>query len=94
VLDESLREEKWPRDIVAARGFSQVSDERALAATVDEVLAANPGFLDEFRAADDKGRKKKRGFLMGEVMKALAGKGNPQALNKLLDERLNAPPTA
>ena len=41
VLDESLREDKWPRDIVEARGLAQVSDEGALAAVVDEVLAAN-----------------------------------------------------
>ena len=88
VLDESLREERWPRDIVEARGLAQVSDESALAAAVDAVLAANPGIVDEYRAADDKDRKKKRQFLMGELMKALKGKGNPQLLNKILDDRL------
>ncbi len=88
MLAESLREEKWPRDIVEARGLAQVSDEGALAAVVDEVLATNPGFVDEYRAADDKGKKKKRGFLMGELMKALQGQGNAQVLNQLLDARL------
>jgi aspartyl-tRNA(Asn)/glutamyl-tRNA(Gln) amidotransferase subunit B len=90
VLAESLREAKWPRDIVEARGLAQVSDESALAAVVDEVLAANPGVIDEYRAADDKAKKKKRGFLMGELMKALKGQGNAQVLNKLLDDRLNS----
>jgi aspartyl-tRNA(Asn)/glutamyl-tRNA(Gln) amidotransferase subunit B len=88
VLDESLREAKWPRSIVEARGLAQVSDESALVAAIDAVLDANPGFVDEFRAADDKAKKKKRGFIMGELMKSLQGKGNPQTLNRLLDERL------
>jgi aspartyl-tRNA(Asn)/glutamyl-tRNA(Gln) amidotransferase subunit B len=90
VLAESLREMKWPREIVETRGLAQVSDESALAAVVDEVLAANPGVIDEYRAADDKAKKKKRGFLMGELMKALKGQGSPQVLNKLLDDRLGS----
>jgi len=90
VLDESLREEKWPRDIVEVKGLAQVSDESSLTSAIDAVLAANPGFLDEYRAADDKARKKKRGFIMGEVMKALQGQGNAQVLNRLLDDRLGS----
>ena len=88
VLDESLREDKWPRDIVEARGLAQVSDEGALVAVLDEVLAANAAVVEEYRAGDDKARKKKRGFLMGELNKALQGKGNLPVLNKLLDDRL------
>ncbi len=88
VLAESMREEKWPRDIVQAGGLAQVSDEGELGTVVDEVLAANPAVVEQWRAGDDKERKKKRGFLMGELMKALKGKGNPQTLNKLLDDRL------
>src|SRR5262245_20329751 len=90
VLLESLQEQKWPRSIVEARGLAQVSDEGALGDVVDKVLAANPGLVDEYRAADDKAKKKKRGFVMGEVMKELQGKGNPQLLNKLLDDRLGS----
>jgi aspartyl-tRNA(Asn)/glutamyl-tRNA(Gln) amidotransferase subunit B len=52
-------------------------------------LAANAEMVAEWRAGDDKVKKKKRGGLMGEVMKASKGKGNPQILNKLLDEKLN-----
>jgi len=88
VLDESLREQKWPRDIVEDRGLAQVSDEAALAEVVDRVLAATDGFVEEFRAADDKARKKKRGFIMGRLMQELKGQGNAQVLNRLLDERL------
>ena len=41
-----------------------------------------------YRAGDDKARKKKRGFFMGELMKATKGQANPQVLNQLLDEKL------
>ena len=65
-----------------------MSDEGALGAVVDEVLAANADVVDEYRAADDKGKKKKRGFLMGQVMQELKGQGDPQPLNQLLDDKL------
>jgi len=88
VLGEALRDGKRPKAIVADRGLAQVSDEAALAAVVDEVLAANADVVAELRAADDAARKKKRGYLMGEAMKALRGQGNPQLLARLLDDRL------
>ena len=65
-----------------------MSDTTAMGVVVDEVFAANADAVAEWRAGDDKMRKKKRGFLMGEAMKALKGQGNPQLLNSLLDERL------
>jgi aspartyl-tRNA(Asn)/glutamyl-tRNA(Gln) amidotransferase subunit B len=91
VLDEGLREGKRPKEIVDERGLAQVSDESELGRAVDDVLAANASTVDEWRAGDDKVRKKKRGFLMGELMKAMKGKGNPAVLGHLLDERLDAP---
>jgi aspartyl-tRNA(Asn)/glutamyl-tRNA(Gln) amidotransferase subunit B len=89
VLDEALREPKRPKQIVEERGLAQVSDEGELAAVVDAVIAANAETVDSYRSGDDKVRKKKRGFLMGEAMKATKGQGNPQLLNRLLDERLS-----
>jgi len=89
VLAECLREPKRPKQVVVEQGLAQVSDAGALAAVVDDVLAANADAVEEFRAGDDKVKKKKRGFLMGEAMKALKNQGNPQVLNQLLDERLN-----
>jgi aspartyl-tRNA(Asn)/glutamyl-tRNA(Gln) amidotransferase subunit B len=91
VLDEGLREGKRPKEVVDERGLAQVSDESELGRAVDDVLAANASTVEEWRAGDDKVRKKKRGFLMGELMKAMKGKGNPAVLNRLLDERLDAP---
>jgi aspartyl-tRNA(Asn)/glutamyl-tRNA(Gln) amidotransferase subunit B len=89
VLAEGLRDGKRPRAVVADRGLAQVSDEGELGALVDDVLGANAAAVEEYRSGDDKLRKKKRGFLMGEVMKASKGSGNPQVLNRLLDERLS-----
>ena len=88
VLGEALRDGKRPKAIVEDRDLAQVSDESALAATLDDVLAANADAVAEYRAGDDKVRKKKRGFLMGEAMKALRGQGNPQVLTRLLDQKL------
>ena len=88
VLAECLREPKRPKQVVQERGLEQVSDAGALGAVVDDVFAANADAVEEYRAGDDKVKKKKRGFLMGECMKALKGQGNPQLLNQLLDERL------
>jgi len=90
VLGECLRDGKRPKQVVEARGLSQVSDESELAAVIDEILAAHPDDVEAYRAGDDKARKKKRGFFMGEAMKATKGKGNPQLLTKLLDDRLKA----
>jgi len=88
VLRECLTRPVRPRQLVEERGLAQVSDEGELAALVDEVLGANAAAVQEWRDGDDKARKRKRGFLMGEVMKASKGKGNPQVLNRLLDDRL------
>ena len=88
VLDEALREPKRPKDIVAERGIEQVSDEGELEKIVDDIVGANPDDVAAYRAGDDKAKKKKRGFFMGEAMKATKGQGNPQLLSKLLDEKL------
>ncbi len=89
VLGECLREPKRPKDVIAERGLAQVSDEGELASVLASVLGANPDVVASYRAGDDKERKKKRGFLMGEAMKATKGQANPQLLNRLLDERLD-----
>jgi aspartyl-tRNA(Asn)/glutamyl-tRNA(Gln) amidotransferase subunit B len=88
VLDEALREPKRPKEIVAERGIEQVSDEGELEAIVDQVLTANAQAVAEWREGDDKVKKKKRGFLFGEVMSATNRQGNPQVINSLLEKRL------
>ncbi|MGH9035662.1 MAG: Asp-tRNA(Asn)/Glu-tRNA(Gln) amidotransferase subunit GatB, partial [Acidimicrobiia bacterium] len=89
VLGAALAGEGSPRAVVTARGLAQVSDEGELVAVVEGILAASPAEVERYRAGDDKERKKLRGFFMGKVMAATKGRGNPQALNRLLDERLS-----
>jgi aspartyl-tRNA(Asn)/glutamyl-tRNA(Gln) amidotransferase subunit B len=70
--------------IVQEKGLRQISDQDALLTAVEQVLTDHPKEVEEFRA----GRDKLLGFFMGLVMKATQGKANPQAVNKLLRERL------
>jgi len=78
-----------PAAIVAERGLAQVSDEGSLAAAVQAVLDAHSSEVERYRRGDDKDRKKLRGFFMGKVMAEMKGRGNPQVLNRLLDEALS-----
>jgi aspartyl-tRNA(Asn)/glutamyl-tRNA(Gln) amidotransferase subunit B len=88
VLAESLRHAKRPRQVVEERGLAQLSDEGELVGVVETILDEHADVVAEYRVGDDKVRKKKRGFLMGEAMKATRGQANPQLLNELLDQRL------
>ncbi|MGH7364517.1 MAG: hypothetical protein ACREKA_12280, partial [Candidatus Methylomirabilales bacterium] len=71
-------------DVIKREGLEQVSDADELARIVDEVLAANPTVVAEFRA----GKEKSFTFLVGQAMRATRGKGNPKVLNELLRARL------
>ena len=73
-----------PDRIIESRGLEQVSDSDELGALVDDVIVNNPDQVAQFRA----GKHKVLGFLVGQIMKATGGKANPQAINKLLRERL------
>ena len=88
VLAAGLAGQGPPGRVVAERGLAQVSDEAELVAVVDGVLAAHPGEVERYRGGEDKDRRKLRGFFMGQVMAATKGRGNPQVLNRLLDDRL------
>jgi aspartyl-tRNA(Asn)/glutamyl-tRNA(Gln) amidotransferase subunit B len=73
--------------VIAARGLAQVSDDAALVAAIDQVIAANPAQAGQFRAGDEK----VFGWFVGQAMKATRGKANPQRLNELLRRRLLPP---
>jgi aspartyl-tRNA(Asn)/glutamyl-tRNA(Gln) amidotransferase subunit B len=89
VLDECLREPKRPKQVVEERGIAQVSDTGELESVIDGIIAAHADVVEQYRNGDEKDRKKKRGFLMGEAMKQTKGQGNPKLLNELLDRRLS-----
>jgi len=70
--------------IVEREGLVQVTDEGAIGEVIEKILAANPDKVEEFRG----GKDKLLGFFVGQVMKESGGKANPQAVNKLLREKL------
>jgi aspartyl-tRNA(Asn)/glutamyl-tRNA(Gln) amidotransferase subunit B len=70
--------------IIEAKGLKQITDASAIERTIEEVMAANPKQLAEYRA----GKEKLFGFFVGQVMKATGGKANPAQLNELLKKKL------
>jgi aspartyl-tRNA(Asn)/glutamyl-tRNA(Gln) amidotransferase subunit B len=73
-----------PGAIVEARGLRQVTDTSAIDAAVTAILAANPDKVQQYRA----GKDKLFGFFVGQVMKAMAGKGNPALINQAIKTQL------
>ncbi|RLA30515.1 MAG: Asp-tRNA(Asn)/Glu-tRNA(Gln) amidotransferase GatCAB subunit B, partial [Gammaproteobacteria bacterium] len=73
--------------IIEARGLEQVSDSGALEKLVDELIAANPQQVEQYRA----GKGKLLGFFVGQAMKATKGQANPKQLNELLRAKLGEP---
>lgn len=86
VFNELLASEKSPREIAEEKNLLQVSDEGAIAAIVDEVLAdpASQKAVEDIKAGNDKAI----GFLVGQIMKKSQGKANPALAQKLIRERL------
>jgi aspartyl-tRNA(Asn)/glutamyl-tRNA(Gln) amidotransferase subunit B len=70
--------------IIEAKGLKQMSDTGELDRILDEVLAANPKSVEEYRAGKDKAFN----ALVGQAMKASKGKANPAAVNQLLKKKL------
>jgi aspartyl-tRNA(Asn)/glutamyl-tRNA(Gln) amidotransferase subunit B len=84
VFKEMLTSGKLPAQVVEEQGLVQISDEGAILAIVNEVIADNPASVEDYKA----GKEKAIGFLVGQVMKRSKGKANPGLANKLLVEAL------
>ena len=84
VLGELIRTGEAPQRIVERKGLAQVSDEGALEAVVDAVIARNPGEVEKYKG----GKTNLLGFFVGQAMKELKGKGNPGVLNTLFRKKL------
>jgi len=72
--------------IIEAKGLKQINDAGAIGAMVDEVLAANADMIEQYRA----GKQKAFNALVGQVMKVAKGKANPQQINDMLKQKLDA----
>jgi len=77
---------EMPDKVVSEVGLGQISDEDALAAAVEEVIRDNPDAVANFRA----GNERSIGFLVGQVMRKSGKRANPQLVNRMLRERLQA----
>ena len=73
-----------PRAIIEREGLKQISDTGALEKIIDEVMAANPKQVEQYKG----GKTTVIGFLVGQVMKATRGQANPQMVNDLLRGKL------
>jgi aspartyl-tRNA(Asn)/glutamyl-tRNA(Gln) amidotransferase subunit B len=71
-------------DIINARGLKQITDSSAIESLIDEIIAANPDQVEQFRA----GKEKVLGFFVGQIMKQSKGKANPGQVNQILREKL------
>ncbi len=71
--------------VIDAKGLKQMTDSGALEAIIDEVLAANPDNVAQYRAGKDKAFN----ALVGQAMKASKGKANPAQVNEMLKKKLS-----
>lgn len=86
VLEEVFNTGKRPELVVQERGLVQISGVEELRAIVEQVLAANPQAVADYKA----GKAPALGFLVGQVMKATRGKANPAVVNQLLRDKLGS----
>ncbi|MBL1275890.1 MAG: Asp-tRNA(Asn)/Glu-tRNA(Gln) amidotransferase subunit GatB [Ectothiorhodospiraceae bacterium] len=72
--------------VIETKGLKQITDASAIEPVIDEIIANNPGQLEQYRG----GKDKLFGFFVGQVMKATQGKANPAQVNDLLKQKLKA----
>ena len=84
VFEVMFDEDIDPAAYVEEKGLVMVSDEAPLKKAVEEVIAANPKSVEDYRG----GKERALGFLVGQTMKAMKGKADPAAINKILKELL------
>lgn len=84
VFEVMVDEGKNPEVIVEEKGLKQITDTGPIEAAIEQVMADNPGKVDEYRG----GKDKLIGWFVGQVMKQTGGKANPGMLNELLRKKL------
>ncbi|MEA3289660.1 MAG: Asp-tRNA(Asn)/Glu-tRNA(Gln) amidotransferase subunit GatB [Campylobacterota bacterium] len=84
VLDYLMENDETIDAVIEKLGLKQVSDDGAILAIIDEILANNEDKVAEYKG----GKEKMFAFFVGQTMKASKGSANPQVVNKLLKERL------
>ena len=86
VLIEMYRTKRSASEVVTERGGAQLSDEDAIRAIAEKIIAASPGQVEQYRS----GKTTLFGYFVGQTIRASGGKANPQVVNKVLRELLEA----
>ncbi len=84
VLPLMIDEKKSAEMIVKEKNLVQVTDEKLIERICDQVIAANPKVVEQYRG----GKKQSIGFLVGQVMKEMQGKASPKLANEILAKKL------
>ncbi len=84
VLDYLMQKDEDVDGVIDTLGLKQVSDTGAIEVMCDDIIAANPDKVEQYRG----GKDKLFGFFVGQVMKASKGSANPQAVNETLKAKL------
>ena len=84
VFEQVFRDDIDPEQYVEEHGLKMVNDDNLLRTVVEQVIAANPQSVADYKG----GKEKALGFLVGQTMKQMKGKANPGAVNKMLKELL------
>jgi aspartyl-tRNA(Asn)/glutamyl-tRNA(Gln) amidotransferase subunit B len=84
LLPELLSQGGSAKELVERKGLIQISDTAELEALIDEVIAANPKELEQYR----NGKTKLQGFFVGQVMKKTNGRADPKLTNQILGKKL------
>ncbi|MFE4104821.1 Asp-tRNA(Asn)/Glu-tRNA(Gln) amidotransferase subunit GatB [Almyronema epifaneia] len=85
ILPDLLQVGGSPKQMIEAKGLSQISDSSALEQIIDDILAAHPDEVEKYRG----GKKKLQGFFVGQVMKQTSGRADPKMTNQILGKKLN-----
>jgi aspartyl-tRNA(Asn)/glutamyl-tRNA(Gln) amidotransferase subunit B len=88
VFDKMFATGRTAQEIISAEGLAQIDDESQIVDLIAAVIAKNEAAVEQYRA----GKAATFGFLVGQVMKAAAGKANPQRVNDLLKRALEGVP--
>jgi aspartyl-tRNA(Asn)/glutamyl-tRNA(Gln) amidotransferase subunit B len=85
ILPELLEQGGSPKQLVESKGLIQISDTSVIEAAIDEVIAAFPKELEQYR----NGKTKMLGFFVGQVLKKTGGRADPKLTNQLLAQKLS-----
>lgn len=85
IFEAVFREDVDPEAYMKEHGLAMVDDDRLIEEAVEQALRDNPKSVEDYRG----GKEKAYGFLVGQTMRALGGKANPQTVNRILKEKLS-----